>query len=82
VSAPTNSARAQWAGEAVRVFMTRTACDLEDSLGDLVCDLMHSPTNAILILPLRSIVSEHYATERSSEELDRRSAIASRLICS
>ena len=41
MSAPTNSARAQWADEAVRVFMTRTACDLEDSLGDLLCDLMH-----------------------------------------
>jgi hypothetical protein len=41
VSAPTNSARAQRADEAVRVYMTRTACDLEDSLGDLLCDLMH-----------------------------------------
>ena len=41
MSAPTNSARAQWADEAVRVFMTRTACDLEDSLCDLLADLMH-----------------------------------------
>jgi hypothetical protein len=41
VSAPTNSARAQWADEAVRVFMTRTDCDQEDCLGDLLCDLMH-----------------------------------------
>jgi hypothetical protein len=42
VSAPsTNTARAQWADEAVRVFMTRTGSDLEDCLCDLLADLMH-----------------------------------------
>ena len=41
MSAPTNTARAQWADEAIRAYMSRTACDLEDCLGDLLCDLMH-----------------------------------------
>jgi len=41
VSAPTNSARAQWADETVRAFMARTGCGLEDCLCDLLADLMH-----------------------------------------
>jgi hypothetical protein len=42
VSAPTtNTARARWADEAVRVFLTRTGSDLEDCLCDLLADLMH-----------------------------------------
>jgi hypothetical protein len=36
-----NDARAAWADEAIRTFMTTTGTDFEDSLGDLLCDLMH-----------------------------------------
>jgi hypothetical protein len=36
-----NDARAEWADEAVKVFMKRTGTDFEDSLGDLLADLMH-----------------------------------------
>ena len=38
---PTNLARANWADKAVRAFREQTGCDYEDSLGDLLCDLMH-----------------------------------------
>jgi len=68
VSAPTNSARAQWADEAVRVFMTRTACDLEDSLCDLLADLMHwaDQCNFDFTAALDR-ASDHYTIERIEE---------------
>jgi len=37
----TNNERAQWADEALTNFRRATRCDHEDSLGDLLCDLMH-----------------------------------------
>lgn len=37
----TNLDRANWADKAVHAFREQTACDYEDSLGDLLCDLMH-----------------------------------------
>ena len=36
-----NDARAEWADEAIKTFVKRTGTDFEDSLGDLLCDLMH-----------------------------------------
>ena len=36
-----NKARAVWAGVALAAFTQETQCDFEDSLGDLLCDLMH-----------------------------------------
>ena len=36
-----NDARAQWADAAIRTFMEETGTDYEDSLGDLLCDLLH-----------------------------------------
>jgi hypothetical protein len=36
-----NDARAEWADEAIKTFIARTGTDLEDSLGDLLCDLLH-----------------------------------------
>ena len=33
--------RAEWAAAALRQFQRATRCDYEDSLGDLLCDLMH-----------------------------------------
>jgi hypothetical protein len=37
----TNLERANWADKAVIAFREQTGCDYEDSLGDLLCDLMH-----------------------------------------
>jgi hypothetical protein len=36
-----NETRADWAAAAIAVFMLQTGSDLEDSLGDLLCGLMH-----------------------------------------
>lgn len=36
-----NDARAKWAGVALRCFQCETHTEDEDSLGDLLCDLMH-----------------------------------------
>ena len=38
---PTNLDRAVWADRAIRTFRQVTGCDHEDSLGDLLGDLMH-----------------------------------------
>jgi hypothetical protein len=35
-----NGDRAEWAAAALRHFQYATGCDYEDSLGDLLCDLM------------------------------------------
>jgi hypothetical protein len=37
----TNLQRAVWADNAIRTFRRETGCDHEDSLGDLLCDLLH-----------------------------------------
>jgi len=37
----TNDDRADWAMAALRAFQAATGCDDADSLGDLLCDLMH-----------------------------------------
>jgi hypothetical protein len=37
----TNAHRAKWAEAAVNVYLQHTRCQHEDSLGDLLCDLMH-----------------------------------------
>lgn len=36
-----NDKRAAWGGEAIVRFIKTTGTDLEDSLCDLLCDLMH-----------------------------------------
>jgi hypothetical protein len=38
---PTNLDRANWADKAILAFREQTGCDHEDSLGDLLGDLMH-----------------------------------------
>jgi len=37
----TNLDRAKWAHKAIRAFREQTGCEHADSLGDLLCDLMH-----------------------------------------
>ena len=41
MNGPTNHGRAAWARNALEGFRRETKCDYEDSLGDLLCDLMH-----------------------------------------
>ena len=41
MSAPTNAERAASADAALKAYMSRTSCDCEDCLADLLCDLMH-----------------------------------------
>lgn len=41
MSAPTSGERAYWADEALQAFIARTGADCEDSLADLLADLMH-----------------------------------------
>lgn len=41
MTSPTNLQRAVWAESALIAFRKQTGCDHEDSLGDLLCDLMH-----------------------------------------
>ena len=36
-----NIRRSQWAGSCIMPFIKLTGCDYEDSLGDLLGDLMH-----------------------------------------
>ena len=40
MSAPTNAERAASADAALKAYMSRTSCDCEDCLADLLCDLM------------------------------------------
>jgi hypothetical protein len=41
MTAPTNQARTKWAGTALDAYRRETGCDTEDSLTDLLADLMH-----------------------------------------
>jgi hypothetical protein len=41
VSVPANAERAASADAALFAHMSRTSCDCEDCLADLLCDLMH-----------------------------------------
>jgi hypothetical protein len=36
-----NDARASWADIAIYAFRDKTRCEPEETLGDLLCDLMH-----------------------------------------
>jgi hypothetical protein len=68
VSAPTNSARAAWADEALRTFMSRTGCDLEDGLCDLLANLMHwADKCGIDFADAFPRACDHYVVERMEE---------------
>lgn len=41
MTSPSNRERAAWAEEAILDLCSATGCDLDDSLADLLCDLMH-----------------------------------------
>ena len=62
----TNAARAQRADAAVRAYMIRTACDREDCLGDLLCDLMHWADKCEFdFAAALDRASDHYAAEQT-----------------
>jgi len=59
-----NDARAEWADEAIKTFIKRTGTDFEDSLGDLLCDLMHwSDRNGIDFNTMLERAQDHYREE-------------------
>ena len=41
MSALTHAERAAFADAALKAYMSRTSCDCEDCVGDLLADLMH-----------------------------------------
>lgn len=73
---PTNSDRAAWAAEALRVFRARTRCDYEDSLGDLLCDLMHwADRHEFDFQAALDRASDHHAYEIAEIELAKEGAL-------
>jgi len=66
----TNAKRASWANAAVSVFQELTGCDREDSLGDLLCDLMHWSEQHSFDFKLALDRAEgHFEEERTEEEV-------------
>jgi hypothetical protein len=66
----TNKDRAEWAAAALRHYQSITGTDREDSLGDLLCDLMHfANTNnfdfkAAVIRASGHYIEELYETDK------------------
>lgn len=64
MSAPTHAERALWADEALQAFIARTRCYCEESLADLLCDLMHWSDRAALSFERElGRARYHYAAE-------------------
>jgi hypothetical protein len=69
---PSNLDRAAWADRAIITFITETGCDHEDSLGDLLADLMHwADVRNFDFEAALSRARDHYRAELS-EERERR----------
>jgi hypothetical protein len=65
---PNNLNRAAWADKAIRVFREATGCDHEDSLGDLLADLMHwSDARNFDFEAALLRARDHYAAEVAEE---------------
>jgi hypothetical protein len=68
---PTNAERAMWADEALQAFIDRTRCDSEDSLADLLADLMHWADQAGLSFAEQLHRARyHYAVEIAEEAIE------------
>lgn len=66
-----NDHRSQWADIAVRAFQMATGADDEDSLGDLLTDLMHwSDRNGFDFQAAFDRALSHYAEETANEAED------------
>jgi hypothetical protein len=65
-----NDDRAKWAAAALRQFRHTTGADHEDSLGDLLCDLMHwSDRNNFDFEAALSRAQGHYQAETEGDLL-------------
>ena len=63
-----NDDRAEWAARAVRAFRKATGCDEEDSLGDLLINLMHwAHRKGYDFAVALGRAQVHYASETASE---------------
>ena len=64
----TNLDRANWADKAILAFRGQTGCEHADSLGDLLCDLMHwaDASNFDFDFAL-DCARQHYEEERDEE---------------
>lgn len=72
----TNADRAAWAKEVLEHFRTITRCDREDTLGDLLCDLMHwSDVNNFDFTLALQRAEGHYAAELAEAPTDPRTAV-------
>jgi alpha-L-fucosidase len=65
---------ANWADKAILAFRDQTGCDFEDSLGDLLGDLMHwADARDFDFDAALDRARHHYAKERDEEKADRMS---------
>lgn len=63
-----NDNRAAWAQAALTTFIDETGIDLEDSLGDLLCNLMHwSDRNNFDFEAALCRAQGHYEAETASQ---------------
>jgi hypothetical protein len=66
----TNTKRTAWAEAAIHLFTGLTGCDREDSLGDLLCDLMHWSEQHGFDFDLALFRAKgHFDAERDEEEM-------------
>lgn len=66
----TNSLRAHWAELCIQRFIELTGTDREDSLGDLLCDLMHwAKQNRFDYEAAAERASGHFQAELADERL-------------
>ena len=73
---PTNLDRADWADKAIRAFRAETGSDHEDSLGDLLTDLMHwADTRNFDFDAALARARGHYAAEIAEAEATRSAAV-------
>ena len=77
----TNLDRANWADKAVLAFREQTGCDHEDSLGDLLGDLMHwAAVRNFDFDAALDRARHHYAEECDEEKSERMSEAVRDLI--
>ena len=71
MSAPAFAERVASADAALKAYMSRTSCDCEDCLADLLCDLMHWADKARI-----SFAEEYYRARfhYHAEAADREAA--------
>jgi len=77
----TNLDRANWADKAILAFREQTGCDHDDSLGDLLCDLIHwAAVRSFDFDAALDRARHHYAEECDEEKSDRMSEAVRDLI--